>query len=186
MEGYSNHTTVEIESNSERTYQLTWEMLPQKFKEIYIDYHQGDTVLNYEAQVGLTLFYVVLILLGLPGNLMTCIIIWCNSNIITPTNCFLLNLAIVDIITLITGKWCANLTKNVTFFFIKNYYYYYLILNFFEISALPLEVYLIWNPVPWIFGLLGCQIMSMFTEIVVYVSIFTMIAFTFERYIVQA
>ena len=63
---------------------------------------------------------------------------------------------------------------------------YYLILNFFEISALPLEVYLIWNPVPWIFGLLGCQIMSMFTEIVVYVSIFTMIAFTFERYIVQA
>ena len=123
MEGYSNHTTVEIESNSERTYQIkTWEILPQKFKEIYIDYHQGDTVLNYEAQVGLTLFYVVLILLGLPGNLMTCIIIWCNSNIITPTNCFLLNLAIVDIITLITGKWCANLTKNVTFFFIKNYY----------------------------------------------------------------
>ena len=53
---------------------------------------------------------------------------------------------------------------------------------FFEISALPLEVYLIWNPVPWILGLLGCQIMSMFTEIVVYVSIFTMIAFTFERY----
>ena len=118
MEGYSNHTTVEIESNSERTYQIkTWEILPQKFKEIYIDYHQGDTVLNYEAQVGLTLFYVVLILLGLPGNLMTCIIIWCNSNIITPTNCFLLNLAIVDIITLITGKWCANLTKNSSFFF---------------------------------------------------------------------
>ena len=42
---------------------------------------------------------------------------------------------------------------------------------------------MIWNPFPWILGLLGCQIMSMFTEIVVYVSIFTMIAFTFERYV---
>ena len=110
MEGYSN-ITVAKESNSEITYQLTWQMLPQKFKEKYIEYHQGDTVLNYEAQVGLTLFYVLLLLIGLPGNLMTCIIIWCNSNKMTPTNCFLLNLAIVDIITLMTGKYSVPIFK---------------------------------------------------------------------------
>ena len=110
MEGYSN-LTVAKESNSEITYQLTWQMLPQKFKEKYIEYHQGDTVLNCEAQVGLTLFYVLLLLIGLPGNLMTCIIIWCNSNKITPTNCFLLNLAIVDIITLITGEYSVPVFK---------------------------------------------------------------------------
>ena len=51
------------------------------------------------------------------------------------------------------------------------------------LPALPLEVYLIWSPFPWIFGLVGCQMMSVFTEIVAYVSIFTMIAFTFERYL---
>ena len=36
MEGYSNNLTVAKESNSEITYQLTWQMLPQKFKEKYI------------------------------------------------------------------------------------------------------------------------------------------------------
>jgi hypothetical protein len=48
-------------------------------------------------------------------------------------------------------------------------------------SVLPLEVFLMWKPVPWTFGLIGCKAMVTLTEMVAYVSILTMIAFTFER-----
>ena len=86
------------------TQELPWRILPQQFKDRYIEHFQHENVLNYEAQIGVTVFYVLLLLVGLPGNIMTCIIIWYNSTSITPTNCFLLNLAVVDIITLVTGK----------------------------------------------------------------------------------
>ena len=41
---------------------------------------------------------------------------------------------------------------------------------------------MIWIPMPWTFGLMGCRLMSMITEMVAYVSIFTVSAFTFERF----
>ena len=39
-----------------------------------------------------------------------------------------------------------------------------------------------WKPYPWPFGTIGCHCMVMFSEAAAYVSIFTMIAFTFERF----
>ena len=71
----------------------------------------GEAALEVKAQVGVTLFYILLLLAGFPGNLMTCIIILYNSNMMSPTNCFLLNLAIVDLMTLITGKCLKNIFK---------------------------------------------------------------------------
>ena len=101
----SNFTEETISEINITTKQLPWRILPQQFKDKYIEHFQGESnVLNYEAQIGVTVFYVLLLLVGLPGNIMTCIIIWYNSTSITPTNCFLLNLAVVDIITLVTGK----------------------------------------------------------------------------------
>ena len=55
--------------------------------------------------------------------------------------------------------------------------------NFFhQISALPLEISMLWAPATWTFGINGCKLMSMITEMVAYVSIFTVSAFTFERF----
>ena len=100
----SNFTEETISEINITTQELPWRILPQQFKDKYIEHFQGENVLNYEAQIGVTVFYVLLLLVGLPGNIMTCIIIWYNSTSITPTNCFLLNLAVVDLITLVTGK----------------------------------------------------------------------------------
>ena len=52
----------------------------------------------------MTVFYGVLFILGVPGNLLTCFIILLNSYMKAPPNYFLFNLAIVDIITLTMGK----------------------------------------------------------------------------------
>ena len=54
--------------------------------------------------VGMTMFYVWLFALGIPGNFLTCLIIFMNSYMRTPPNYYLFNLAITDIITLTIGK----------------------------------------------------------------------------------
>ena len=53
---------------------------------------------------------------------------------------------------------------------------------FHQITALPLEMYMLWNPLTWTLGLNGCKLMSLITEMVAYVSILTVSAFTFERF----
>ena len=51
-----------------------------------------------------------------------------------------------------------------------------------QFSGLPLEVYMIWTPLSWSLGIFGCRLVSMITEMVNYISIFTVSAFTFERF----
>ena len=51
-----------------------------------------------------------------------------------------------------------------------------------QISVLPLELHMLWAPLTWKLGIAGCKLMSMITEMVAYVSILTVCAFTFERF----
>ena len=52
----------------------------------------------------ITLFYIGLMLVGIPGNVLTCLIITVNSYMNTSPNYFLVNLALVDLVTLMLGK----------------------------------------------------------------------------------
>ena len=54
--------------------------------------------------IGLTTYYGVLASVGVPGNGLTCLIILTNSYMRTAPNLYLLNIAIVDLISLIMGK----------------------------------------------------------------------------------
>ena len=47
---------------------------------------------------------------------------------------------------------------------------------------MPMEVFLLWQKYPWPFGSLGCDFLTVISELVTHVSITTMIAFTIERY----
>lgn len=53
---------------------------------------------------GLTIYYGILLLVGIPGNGLTCLIILTNSYMRTAPNIFIFNIALADQITLITGK----------------------------------------------------------------------------------
>ena len=46
---------------------------------------------------------------------------------------------------------------------------------------MPMEILLIWRTYPWPFGAVGCKLVTVASELVTHVSIFTMIVFTFER-----
>ena len=52
----------------------------------------------------------------------------------------------------------------------------------FVFAVMPVEAMLLWRAYPWPFGDLGCKLVTVASELVTHVSIFTMIVFTFERY----
>ena len=51
--------------------------------------------------------------------------------------------------------------------------------NFF--AVLPMEILLMWHKYPWHFGKVGCGIAVTLSELVTYVSVGTIFAFTIER-----
>ena len=51
-----------------------------------------------------TIFYSTVSVLGIPGNILTCLTIYKNSYMKTASNFFIFNLAIADLVTLILGK----------------------------------------------------------------------------------
>ena len=51
-----------------------------------------------------TIFYSIVSILGIPGNILTCMTIMTNSYMRTASNYFIFNLAVTDLITLLGGK----------------------------------------------------------------------------------
>lgn len=49
------------------------------------------------------------------------------------------------------------------------------------VSAMPLELYQVWVQYPWPFGEFACDAKIVVTEAVIYASILTIVAFSFER-----
>ena len=52
----------------------------------------------------LGVYYAVLMVIGIPGNMLTAVVILTNSHMHTAPNMYILNLAIVDVVTLAIGK----------------------------------------------------------------------------------
>ena len=81
-----------------------WKDLSLSEKEAYLLKAHGPKHLAKDWAIGMTLFYIFLFFTGVPGNLLTCLIIFMNSYMRASPNYFLFNLAIADIMTLMLGK----------------------------------------------------------------------------------
>ena len=71
----------------------------------YIEETLGDSHVNLSTLIPLTIIYTIFLVVGVCGNLSTCIVIISNEYMRTATNAYLLNLAIADIATLIISKF---------------------------------------------------------------------------------
>ncbi|XP_013777385.1 neuropeptides capa receptor-like [Limulus polyphemus] len=69
--------------------------------ETYISQHLGPKRLPLNWLIPLTTVYVVIFLSGMIGNTCTCLVISRNQYMQTATNCYLFNLAVADMLTLL-------------------------------------------------------------------------------------
>jgi hypothetical protein len=83
----------------------------------------GDSHINYESLFFLIIIYSIFLVVGVFGNLSTCIVILTNEYMRTATNVYLFNLAIADIATLVICKLSVRLPKAVAY----HEYYCYLL-----------------------------------------------------------
>ena len=86
--------------------QFWWKSLNKSTQEDYLEYLLGkkeryDTI----ALNSLTIYYLFLIFVGVIGNVLTAWVITISAALQTPSNYFLCNLAIIDLVTLLLGKY---------------------------------------------------------------------------------
>ena len=79
----------------------------------FIIRYLGKHRINNETLYPLTFIYTSFLLLGLLGNLATCIVILNNEYMKSPTNVYLINLAVADIATLLLGNELRNKLHNM-------------------------------------------------------------------------
>ena len=74
----------------------------------FIEENLGDAHVNWATLIPLTITYSIFLIVGISGNLSTCIVIISNEYMRTATNVYLLNLAIADIATLVLSKYAVS------------------------------------------------------------------------------
>ena len=74
----------------------------------FIEEMLGDSHVSFEYIFFLTIIYSIFLIVGVFGNLSTCMVIVSNEYMRTPTNIYLLNLAIADVATLVISKNCVG------------------------------------------------------------------------------
>ena len=108
-------TTASIQRTTNESYKTIspeysyppWETLTLKQQNTILEMAQGSSTRHGAAvTIGLTAYYGALLLVGIPGNGLTCLIILTNSYMRTAPNLFLLNIALADLVTLfLSKKW---------------------------------------------------------------------------------
>ena len=119
-----------INGNSEKTLQSPespvspnfppWAYLTSDTQETLLNMVQGPShKYGFKALFALATYYTIILVVGVLGNGLICLIIATNSYMRTAPNIFLLNIALADLITLVTSKnmmWFSNkgfLEKNL-------------------------------------------------------------------------
>ena len=83
----------------------SWTNMPQEQKSFYLSQELGHPQrYSHAVTMALAVYYGGLLLLGIPGNVLTCLIILTNPYMRTAPNIYLLNLAVVDLVTLTMSK----------------------------------------------------------------------------------
>ena len=86
----------------------SWENIPREQKSIYLSQQLGHPQrYSNVITMSLVVYYGGLLLLGIPGNVLTCLIILTNPYMRTAPNIYLLNLAVVDLVTLTMSKYLS-------------------------------------------------------------------------------
>jgi len=75
--------------------------------DVYLEQHLGYRHRSDVEAVSLTVVYVLILLTGVVGNVVTCIVIARNSYMHTATNCYLFSLAISDTFQLVLGTFTS-------------------------------------------------------------------------------
>ena len=86
------------------TLNLTWDILPDHFKNEYVEVALAKEPYSVFSNVLMTFFYVVILVFGMVGNFMTLIVISWEKGTKSPANLFLISLSLADIITLLIGN----------------------------------------------------------------------------------
>ena len=82
-----------------------WIAFTPEEKDVYLEREIGPQKKYGENKIWIpTIFYSIVSILGIPGNMLTCMTILGNTYMRTTPNFFILNLAIADMITLLGGK----------------------------------------------------------------------------------
>ena len=90
-----------------------WENLTYNEQTRFLELELGPTNrYNKTMSAFLTTYYGSLLMVGVPGNGLTCLIILTNSYMRTAPNIFLFNLAVVDLVTLTMSKFIDILFKD--------------------------------------------------------------------------
>jgi len=105
LEKIFKSSTPKVPSNSFIDQPDHWDDLSPIQKENYLYNKHGPKHMEKSIAVGMTVFYASLFLLGVPGNFLTCLIIFMNSYMRASPNYYLFNLAVADIMTLSIGKY---------------------------------------------------------------------------------
>ena len=85
----------------------------------FIEEMLGDSHVSFEYIFFLSIIYSIFLIVGVFGNLSTCMVIISNEYMRTPTNIYLLNLAIADLATLLISKNCVGPWGREVFFGIE-------------------------------------------------------------------
>ena len=86
----------------------SWKNIPKEQKNIYLSKELGHPQrYSHVVTISLVVYYGGLLLLGIPGNVLTCLIILTNPYMRTAPNIYLLNLAVVDLVTLTMSKYLS-------------------------------------------------------------------------------
>ena len=87
----------------------SWKNIPREQKRIYLSKELGHPQrYSHAVTMSLVVYYGGLLLLGIPGNVLTCLIILTNPYMRTAPNIYLLNLAVVDLVTLTMSKYLST------------------------------------------------------------------------------
>lgn len=105
----------------------------------------------FDVAAPLSLLYLLVLIFGVTGNVITCIVIIKSPSLRNATNYYLFNLAVSDLILLIVG--------------------------------MILDFKVLWKKYPWIWGLALCRILHYLYSVAYHVSVLTVLAFSFERYL---
>lgn len=74
----------------------------------YIECFQGSQMQAFEIAITITVINIFVFITGLIGNILVCIVIVKHPSLNSPTDYFLLNLALSDLTLLIFGKFTLN------------------------------------------------------------------------------
>ena len=85
--------------------QFWWKNLNETTKEEFMEFIAGKKE-KFEGTTlkALTSYYLLIVLVGVIGNALTAWVISISSALQTPSNYFLCNLAVIDLITVLLGK----------------------------------------------------------------------------------